>query len=213
MDGRDANDEMLRAHILTLFGRSDHDVPKLMDRIVRTLQDAGRNDLRFETDANGAVVTVAQSTRHAPAKHRTDFMTAVENRLDPTRTGGIPGPQSAIDRVNREIAAMDEPSMATNATTATSSSMNRSMEGTAAGGAYPHRTPYRSFPASESDRKREGFPTSKYNGNYLLRRYGGAFPKHGEYGFYRRYGAAGQGAVTAEFHNRPNGDSPVSYRD
>ena len=42
-----------------------------------------------------------------------------------------------------------------------------------------------------------------------LRRYGGAYPKHGNYDFYRRYGAAGQGAVTAEYHNKPNGDDPV----
>uniref|UniRef100_A0A7S1M5Q2 Uncharacterized protein n=1 Tax=Neobodo designis TaxID=312471 RepID=A0A7S1M5Q2_NEODS len=208
MDGP-TNDDMLRAHILTLFGRSDHDVPKLMDRIVRTLQDAGRNDLRFETDANGAVVTIAQSTRHAPAKHRTDFMSGVEARLDPTRTGGIPGPQSAIDRVNREIAALDEPSGTTaRLTSGTSSSLNRS-QGVPAGGAYPHRTPYRSFPETAADEKRASFPTSRYNGNYLLRRYGGAYPKHGNYDFYRRYGAAGQGAVTAEYHNKPNGDDPV----
>ena len=208
MDGP-SNDDMLRAHILTLFGRSDHDVPKLMDRIVRTLQDAGRTDLRFETDANGAVVTVAQSTRHAPAKHRTDFMTGVESRLDPTRTGGIPGPQSAIDRANREIAALDEPSGTTNLTSMTTSSANRSTRSGVIGGAYPHKTPYRSFPHTAADTKRDEFPTSRYNGNYLLRRYGGAYPKHGNYDFYRRYGAAGQGAVTAEYHNKPNGDNPA----
>jgi hypothetical protein len=200
-------EEMMRAQVLTLFSRCDHNVPLLIDRIVKALQDSGRHDLRFETDANGAVVTVAQSTRHAPQKPSTDFLQAVDLRLDPTRTGGIEDPMAAVRRANKQIAALD----AHASTGAMTSAEERALHGSAyhgLGGPYPHRAPHRSFPETTKADKLASFPTSPYNGNYLLRRYGGAFPAHGNYGFYRRYGAAGQGARTAEYHNMPNGLTP-----
>ena len=60
------------------------------------------------------------------------------------------------------------------------------------------------FPAENQ----RDYPTSNYNGNYQLRRFGGDFPSHCNYGFYRRYGTEGQGAVSAEFHNSPGGGRP-----
>lgn len=75
---------------------------------------------------------------------------------------------------------------------------------TSSGPKPPHHKSFRKEPVEVSS----AFPTSKYNGNYLLQRYGGQFPKHGNYGFYRRYGTEGRGAATSATHNMPNGLKP-----
>lgn len=68
----------------------------------------------------------------------------------------------------------------------------------------------RCFPRTEKDDQYDEFPTSNFAGNYLLKRYGGCFPPHCQYSFYRKYGEYGQGAVTSEYHNFPAGKHPLA---
>jgi hypothetical protein len=67
----------------------------------------------------------------------------------------------------------------------------------------------RCFPRTERDDQLEELPTSRFCGNFLLRRWGGAFPPHCHYDFYRRYGEFGIGAASAEYHNFPAGRHPL----
>lgn len=68
----------------------------------------------------------------------------------------------------------------------------------------------RCFPRTERDDQHDEFPTSNFAGNYILKRYGGCFPEHCHYSFYRKYGEHGQGAVSSEYHNFPAGRHPLA---
>jgi hypothetical protein len=68
----------------------------------------------------------------------------------------------------------------------------------------------RCFPRTEKDDQYDEFPTSDFSGNFILRRYGGCFPPHCQYSFYRKYGEVGQGAASSEYHNFPAGRHPLA---
>ncbi len=68
----------------------------------------------------------------------------------------------------------------------------------------------RCFPRTEKDDQYEEFPTSNYSGNFILKRYGGCFPEHCHYSFYKKYGEFGMGAATSEYHNFPAGRHPLA---
>jgi hypothetical protein len=193
------SDDLMRAQILSLYGKCDHDVSLLMERVVRALQDTGRTDLRYESDANGAVMTIAQSMHHAPAKHRGDFITVLDALTDPTRVGVV-SPEEIMHKAMREAAEL------TRARTLEASISQLSSNST-----YdftPHNDAHRCFAFTAEDQRLAELPTSKYSGNFLLRRWGGSLPKHQRYDHYSKFGCSGRGAASAEFHNFPNGRKP-----
>jgi len=200
------SEDVLKAQILTLFGRCDHDVSLLLERVVRALQDAGRTDLRFELDGHGSVMTVAQSTRFAPDRHRAPFATALEAKLDASRVG-VHNPKDPLSKANRQLSKHGEGGLSSDPSEHHSAGSARD----AIRQRRIHDEVHRCFPRTDIDEKLEAFPASPYNGNFLLRRWGGAFPDHCRYEHYRKFGEFGQGAKTAEYHNFPCGLPPQEH--
>lgn len=194
-----STDEVLRAQVLTLFGRCDHDVGALFERVVQALRETGRTDLSLNSDANAAIITVAQGIKHAPSRYRGDFLDQLNQQFPAP-------PVHTANGAHIEAAARDAARFRPHAGGA-----SRGEQGGDGGGsedAAQHRHHRRCFPYTDRDEKRESFPTSNYNGNFLLRRYGGCFPPHARYEFYRQYGMSGQGAASSEHHNLPMGEAP-----
>ena len=197
--------DVQRAQVLSLFSQCDNDVKKLQETIVRSLQESGRRDIKIQTDNGGAIMVVSQAKAHA--RGHTSFAQKLQD-MQVEKEGA-----EAMKRINAiqidTLAGVEIPDG--------SSILNPD---SAAGKRGPKRgastVEWRQhlegskhcFARTEKDYKLGAFPTSKYSGNHILRRYGGAFPKHGNYGFYRKYGTDGRGAASAEFHNFPNGDRP-----
>lgn len=67
----------------------------------------------------------------------------------------------------------------------------------------------RCFPRTARDDTYDELPTSRFSGNYILRRYGGCFPEHCHYSHYRKYSEFGLN-TTSEFHNYPAGRHPYA---
>ena len=185
----------MRAQVLTLFGRCDHDVGVMMERIVRSLQETGRSDLSLNKDANAAVITLSQGIRHAPARFRGDFLHQLGGDID---NAAILAGGSARQVIHTASAAYEEHRKAQEEQFAAHAEQSRSL-----------RARRRCFPWTSADERLQTLPVSDYNGNYILRRYGGCFPPHARYRFYRRFGMTGQGASSSEYHNLPLGDAPT----
>lgn len=228
-------EDIFRQQVVTLLSRCNNDVPTLMKSIARSLNECGRSDVRADVDSTGTVVTVAQSPYHVSA-HMTNFQNSLERLVadakkelasivppittsaargttSDTKSGGsVPAKPPSTHQTSGSV---DVQRVVTGnvASPPTSSSDLAAHRRTLSPSSKPmprsvspndhHR---RCF--AHSKNPRDNLPTSKYNGNYLLFRYGGKFPKHANYGFYRRYGCEGQGAATSEFHNLPTGQRP-----
>ena len=206
-------EDEIRAQVLSLFSACNNDLRILQERIVRSLQQTGRHDVKLDQDGAGSVMVVSQSKQHARG-HMSFKQQLDEMHLDKAA-------KKAQARIG-EIEIQASPSMEitdfdTFRKREGRSSSPKGRRTASAGGRANHSgASYRQhlegsrrcFKRSEKDLKREAFPTSKFTGNYILQRYGGAFPPHGNYGFYRRYGLEGRGAASAEYHNFPNGERP-----
>ena len=68
----------------------------------------------------------------------------------------------------------------------------------------------RCYPRTEKDEQLDEYPTSQFAGNFILRRYGGNFPPHCQYDFYKKYGERGLGARSSEYHSFPGGRHPLA---
>jgi hypothetical protein len=216
-------EDVFRQQVVTLLSRCNNDVPTLMKSIARSLNECGRSDVRADVDSTGTVITVAQSPFHVSA-HMTNFQNSLERLVadakrelasivPPTTMPGRAAPTAVASTTTKATSGTPLvpqnaiPSVTQTTTTAAATSRAQSPPPTTGGGnksidSHAHR----SFKNSRNPR--DTLPTSQFNGNYLLFRYGGKFPKHGNYGFYRRYGCEGQGAVTSEFHHLPGGQRP-----
>lgn len=190
-----ADEDLRRGQVLSLYSRCDNDLALMMERIVRVLQEAGRHDIKIGVESDGAMITVTQAHRHSRVGGTNDFLRRLNQQLDSSRPG-VADPKRMRELINAIVTGKAEPAAA-------------GVPAEAQLSEKPHRSGFhRCFPLTEKDRKLRSFPTSRYSGNYLLQRYGGAFPQHGNYGFYRRYGLDGRGAASADLHNFPGGDAP-----
>jgi hypothetical protein len=230
-----SQEDIFRQQVVTLLSRCNNDVPTLIKAVTRSLNECGRSDVRAEVDGTGTVVTVAQSPYHVSA-HLTNFQSSLERLVmdakkelaaivPPITTAKVAAAAAGVSNAQapggaastsdaRNFIVLGSTSSATpNASASTkpanpqrTASPKGNAKGSIADGGH-HR---RSFVNSHNPR--DNLPNSKYNGNYLLFRYGGKYPKHANYGFYRRYGFEGQGAATSEFHNLPSGQKPDQSR-
>lgn len=186
------SDDAFRAQVLTMYASSDSNLQLMLERIVRSLQDCGRNDVRMQGDSTGAIFTIAQAARYIHG------VPSFAERLERI----APSIQAEVDAARLRIESIAIPDLPV-AGPAGAAARHRGDSPRHHGSAK-----YRCFPLTEKDLKRQAFPTSRYSGNYTLQRYGGAFPPYCNYGFYSRYGYDGRGAVSAEFHNFPSGSRP-----
>ena len=208
----------LESEVQMLFNSCGGDAIKLIEVIGKVLRTNGREDVSVHTDAQGTLVSLAQAPQFALNRNRqAAFLSSLDN---------------IIKRSEKDV-AMHKERMAAHLPTATTEEefLKEVKSSIRFGPSDPHRgqpstlvtcacSAQRLSRLDDSHRPKcfqrphddnatyEGYPTSKYNGNYHLRRYGGKFPQHCNYGFYRRYGLKGQGAVTAGAHNYPAGAPP-----
>lgn len=216
-------EDIFRQQVVTLLSRCNNDVPTLMKSIARSLNECGRSDVRADVDSTGTVITVAQSPFHVSA-HMTNFQNSLERLVADAKRelAAIVPPMTTAGRAANPTATVSS-TLSTAKTTATTASgvistSEQTIITTTVGATRdqsPAKTKSSKLPDPHAHRcfknsknPRDTLPTSQFNGNYLLYRYGGKFPKHGNYGFYRRYGYEGQGAVTSEFHHLPGGQRP-----
>lgn len=214
-------EDIFRQQVITLLSRCNNDVPTLLKSITRSLNESGRNDVRVELDPTGTVVTVAQSPYHVSA-HQTTFQQTLQSIVNDAKAklAAIVPPKETLSRASDRLAS-PKPSAASTAAapqivapavqsaTPFVASASKPRSGSAASRcATAQRRSFAQRSLSPQADSR-GLSASSYsNGNYLIRRYGGHFPAHANYGFYRRYGAQGRGAATSEFHNLPMGVRP-----
>jgi hypothetical protein len=202
-------DDEIRGQVLSLFSACDNDVRLLLERTVRALQEAGRHDIKLDKDGSGAVFVVSQGASHA--RGHLSFKQQLE-QMQVNKAA-----EKAKKRIEEiTVNAVDGLNVPTFEQFQQEQKRARSAAKLRGQSADKKDLEYRKhleggkrcFEQTERDLKLASFPTSKYSGNYTLFRYGGAFPPHANYGFYRRYGSDGRGAAGAEFHNFPNGERP-----
>lgn len=214
-------EDIFRQQVVTLLSRCNNDVPTLMKSITRSLNECGRSDVRADVDSTGTVITVAQSPFHVSA-HMTNFQNSLERLVADAKRelAAIVPPITSAARSSTAVttsatmvapaagastvAALPPAPPSLETVIARTHSPSKLQHPSNASHSFPHA--HRSFKNSKNPR--DSLPTSQFNGNYLLFRYGGKYPKHANYGFYRRFGAEGQGAATSEFHNFPGGQHP-----
>eukprot|EP00744_Colponema_vietnamica_P010430 GILI01014738.1.p1 GENE.GILI01014738.1~~GILI01014738.1.p1 ORF type:complete len:248 (-),score=17.52 GILI01014738.1:70-813(-) len=210
-------EEGIRQDVTSLFNKCGNDLSKMMEAIGTTLHEsAGREDIKVYSDPNGALISVTQAPQYALQQNRQSaFLRSLDEIMEKTwkelqghkdkLNRELPNSYQSQDDFKRDVqtAMMSKPDVHHFATHKTSSrSASCCVKGT------PDELKPRCFPRTAKDDEYEGLPTSNYNGNYTLRRYGGSFPQHANYGFYRKFGLRGQGATTSERHNFPIGSAP-----
>lgn len=227
-------EDIFRQQVVTLLNRSNNDLPTLLKNVARCLNESGRSDVHFDVDSSGTLIKMSQSPYHVNS-HMTTFQQTLDALVADAKkklAGIVPPKETGL---TRSVSSLSSPRMASRAATpsrSTASPVNAvpstgvasttvepvSQAVTAPKNPILHTTQspkkvarqsFRSQSANHTRRRSpDVLPTSKYNGNYILYRYGGSFPKHANYGFYRRYGLEGRGAATSDRHNLPLGVAP-----
>ena len=216
--GEVAREVSLEADVQALYNVCGKDAIKLVEVVGKVLKNNGREDVSVHSDAQGTLVSLAQAPQFAAHRNRqTAFLSSLDDIMRQSQKDVAKHKQRMADHLPtakndeeflKEVRAAintgrpdphrDQPS--TLISCACSAQRLSRLDDS-------HRP--KCFQRSQTDdAEYGGYPTSNYNGNYHLRRYGGKFPKHCNYGFYRRYGLNGQGAVSAGAHNYPMGSAP-----
>lgn len=216
-------EEGVRQDVTALYNKCGNDLNKMIEAIGTTLHEtAGREDIKVYADGNGSLISITQAPQYALQNNRQSaFLRSLDEIMEKTRKELL----THKERLNRELPYNYQnheefkkdvqSSMLQNPDShhiypvifAKGAHRSRSNFSSSVKG-IPDEVKPRCFPRTAKDDDYAGLPTSNYNGNYTLRRYGGSFPEHANYGFYRKYGLKGKGATTAERHNFPAGSPP-----
>ena len=172
MSGPLSAEEITRSQVLSLFGRCNHDVGTLLDTIARGLHNAGRRDIQVHPDVNGNDIIVSQAPRHATKKGFATFVDSLEAITSQTMRD--------IERLKKRV--VDENAAVKPAIKTRDELLQIAKQQVASATTHQdgHKKVERRRKLSKSrfvivDEHSNIFPTSKYNGNYLLRRYGAGF--------------------------------------
>lgn len=190
-------EEDVRKDVTSLYNKCGNDVTKMLEVIGVTLHEtAGREDIKIYTDPNGSLISVTQAPQYGLQHNRQNaFLRSLDVIMDRTRKEL----ETHKDRLNRELpyhyetqeefkkgvheAIINAPDQHKHMTPSTFVSQSRTTQHfspyafTATGASNvselrgrPDEHKPRCFPRTAADDALEALPTSKYNGNYTLRR-------------------------------------------
>lgn len=195
-----AVEERVRDEVCRLFILSEYDVGTLMVNIAQSLQHVGRHDVGLLRNENNTAFTITQSTAHA--RQRDTLMEqrrhAVADAVERINQAGSDAEREFAEVAQRVAATAPPAAPVKDTPTAAAPTFRKSayellMEQIAA--TRRRRSPQNRRVASPEQRPKRAaggagcveYPTS-YNGNYLLRRYGGTYDLQRQYSHYRYYG-------------------------
>ncbi|EPY33205.1 hypothetical protein STCU_02424 [Strigomonas culicis] len=197
-------DEVMRDAVCQLFVQSDYDVLRLLTNVTRSLQHIGRHDVGLMRNESFTAFTVTQSEAYG-GRGADVTLSEVERRrravaesIDRIHRSNLVSKET-FDRIAAQAAVEQNrapPPVLT--ATATQPARNDPFRKSAYEEMLDHIARERAAKTRDGRKKRstsahqrraaaQSLPAT-YNGNYLLNRYGGAFPEENYYSNYRYNG-------------------------